>query len=92
MRNLFNKFLQDKHAETYIGFDDDMPDAFEEWVVNLESERVIELAEEAIVFYMAKGLGSIKSAKKSKSSAANGKLGGRPKKEKVLVEIRAIRK
>ncbi len=37
-------------------------------------------------------LGKIKSPKKAKASAQNGKLGGRPKKDKVLVEIRAIRK
>ena len=32
--------LQDIHAENYMGTDDDMPDAFENWITNLTLEEV----------------------------------------------------
>ena len=41
----FEDFLKEQHAEGYIGTDDDMPDAFEDWVSNLEPENIIEYAE-----------------------------------------------
>jgi hypothetical protein len=37
--NSLENYLADKHAEDYIGFDDDMPDAFNEWITNLDVEE-----------------------------------------------------
>lgn len=42
----FQEYLQDKHAEEYMGFDDDMPDAFDAWLCDLEIDYVIEYAQE----------------------------------------------
>lgn len=44
----FEDFLRIKHAETYIGTDDDMSDAFEHWVSNLDAQDFIDMADEAI--------------------------------------------
>ena len=44
----FEDFLQEKHAEDYHGTDDDMPDAFDHWVSNLEIQEVMDYAEEMV--------------------------------------------
>lgn len=41
----FEEYLKDRHAEDYHGTDDDMPDAFDTWLVNLPVDRIIEFAE-----------------------------------------------
>lgn len=42
----FEDFLEDKHGEDYMGTDDDMPDAYENWMSNLDVQEVIDYAEE----------------------------------------------
>lgn len=76
---MFEDFLKEKHAENYMGTDDNMPDSFERWLENLEAQELIDFAEQAIVKYSAVALGSVKTEKKAKSSRANGLKGGRPK-------------
>lgn len=41
----FEDFLKEQHAEEYMGTDDDMPEAFENWMANLDVQEVIEYAE-----------------------------------------------
>lgn len=43
---MFEDFLKDKHAENYIGTDDDMPDDFDSWLADLTSDRWFEYMEE----------------------------------------------
>ena len=45
-RQTFEDFLQEKHAEGYHGTDDDMPDACEAWICELDVQEVMELAQE----------------------------------------------
>jgi L-lactate utilization protein LutC len=40
-KQTFEEFLQDMHAELYNGTDDDMPDAFEKWLSELDSDAYI---------------------------------------------------
>ena len=40
---LVENFLRAEHAKQYTGTDDDMPDAFEDWVGNLEADDWIDL-------------------------------------------------
>lgn len=42
----FEEFLTDKHAEDYHGLDDEMPDAFEAWLVELDIDTIIDYANE----------------------------------------------
>lgn len=42
----FESYLQDVFAEDYHGCDDDLPDAFEGWLANIEQDEMMELAEE----------------------------------------------
>ena len=42
----FEEFLQEKHAENYHGLDDEMPDAFNNWLGNLPVDTLIDYAEE----------------------------------------------
>jgi hypothetical protein len=44
--NTFEAFLQEVHARDYMGIDDDMPDAFEAWVTELDNQELGEYAEE----------------------------------------------
>lgn len=41
----FEDYLQDIHAQDYHGMDDDMPDAFDGWLVDLQVDDVIQYAE-----------------------------------------------
>ena len=41
----FEQFLQDRHAKSYAGTDDDMPEHFEAWVENLDISELIEYAD-----------------------------------------------
>ena len=38
-------YLKDVHAEQYEGLDDDMPDAFNDWLTELDVDEWIEYAE-----------------------------------------------
>ena len=42
----FEGFLMDKHGESYIGTDDMMPDAFNEWIQDLDVDAFIEYGNE----------------------------------------------
>jgi hypothetical protein len=44
----FEEYLREIHAEDYSGTDDDMPDAYEDWVSNLDAQEMFEYAEEAL--------------------------------------------
>lgn len=37
----FEEYLKEVHADEYIGTDDDMPEAFEHWLSNLDVENII---------------------------------------------------
>lgn len=41
-------YLQEVHAKQYTGTDDDMPDDFDNWIVELDPEEVMRYADEAI--------------------------------------------
>lgn len=41
----FENYLQEVHAEDYLGTDDDMPDAFDYWVTNLDNAELLDLCE-----------------------------------------------
>ncbi len=45
MKQTFETFLQDKHAEQYVGLDDEMPDNFDEWLQDLDPDAWILLGE-----------------------------------------------
>ena len=42
---MFEKYLQSVHAANYQGLDDDMPDAYEAWVSQLDAAEMIQIAE-----------------------------------------------
>lgn len=44
--NTFEDYLKENHAKHYRGLDDEMPDAYEKWVTELDLSTVMELAEE----------------------------------------------
>lgn len=45
---LFEQYLQNKHAETYTGLDDDMSDSYEAFLERLEPGDLIALANKAM--------------------------------------------
>lgn len=44
--NTFENFLINKHSYQYEGLDDEMPDDYEKWLIDLDIYKVIEYAEE----------------------------------------------
>ena len=56
----FEDFLREKHAVDYRGTDDDMPDAFDQWLY-VNSDNLIDLATEWHSQEMAKAVPSVES-------------------------------
>lgn len=83
--NMFEEYLQDIHSKHYSGTDDDMPEAFESWLCDIDIDTLIEYGNNAMAQAGAKALRSIHSEKRSETSRENGKKGGRPKKMIDLV-------
>jgi hypothetical protein len=50
----FTEFLQDQHAEEYHGLDDEMPDAFDSWLVELDVDTMIEYADKYAQYRIGK--------------------------------------
>lgn len=44
----FEEYLREIHAKGYTGLDDDMPEAFERWLANLDNSEIINYAETAL--------------------------------------------
>jgi hypothetical protein len=44
MVRTFEQFLEDRHAEIYHGLDDDMVDAFDKWLSELDNDQLISYA------------------------------------------------
>lgn len=44
-KNEFEIFLREKHAKDFVGTDDGMVDAFEEWVQDLDVDTLIKYAD-----------------------------------------------
>ena len=44
----FEEWLKEWHAKEYIGTDDDMPDAFDTWTSELDTEEIFWLADRAV--------------------------------------------
>ena len=45
-RETFEDFLKEKHADDYMGTDDDMSDSFENFLEDIEQAEMIKLADE----------------------------------------------
>jgi uncharacterized protein (DUF2164 family) len=41
----FEDFLIDRHADQYVGLDDEMPDDCDNWIGNLDSDELTQLAD-----------------------------------------------
>jgi len=42
-KKTFENYLKDLHAESYTGYDDNMPDAFEAWLETFDVGEILEL-------------------------------------------------
>lgn len=47
-KETFINYLMEQHAKEYIGTDDLMPDAFNDWLADLDVQEVIDYAEKFI--------------------------------------------
>lgn len=45
MKKTFEEYLKERHAEHYMGTDDDMPENFEHWLEGLQINGIIEMAD-----------------------------------------------
>jgi hypothetical protein len=46
IKETFEDYLKTKHAENYMGTDDDMADSFDDYISNLQIDETIVLADE----------------------------------------------
>lgn len=44
----FEDYLYEKHADQYVGLDDDMPDDYQDWFAALDINEVVEYADEYV--------------------------------------------
>ena len=44
----FEEYLINIHADQYFGLDDDMPDDYEDWLLNLGIQEIIDYAQDCI--------------------------------------------
>jgi hypothetical protein len=42
----FENFLIDKHADQYMGLDDEMPDDYDNWIQDIDMDDMLKYAEE----------------------------------------------
>lgn len=49
----FEKYLQNIHTNNYMGTDDDMPEAFETWLSELDTEELMNYADNALQQHMS---------------------------------------
>ena len=54
MKMDFENYLREVHGENYTGLDDDMPDAFDNWLTNLQVDDIIEYADKFAEIEVAK--------------------------------------
>lgn len=50
----FEEYLKEKHSETYMGTDDSMPEAFDNWVSGLDIDDTIDYADNFITTLLEK--------------------------------------
>ena len=48
MKNIFESYLMEVHARDYHGTDDNMPDDFEKWLGELDTQELMDHAEELL--------------------------------------------
>ena len=46
MTKSFIEYLKNQHAKSYMGTDDDMSDHFDNWVSNLDTQELIDYADD----------------------------------------------
>jgi len=68
---IFENYLQEIHAKGYAGTDDDMPDAFERWLSELDTNDVIQYAEQAIEKWYKLSDNAINELKKIRDMATD---------------------
>ena len=80
----FEEYLKKIHAKNYHGTDDNMPDSFEAFIVDLQIDEVIEYADEwhaqELKSISRKGANTTNSKYTTEQKSEWGKKGGRPKK------------
>lgn len=42
MKDLFYDYLTKEHAKTYIGVDDDMPSDCEDWIIEMDIDKLMD--------------------------------------------------
>ena len=45
MKQTFEDYLRDTHAKVYTGTDDNMPDAFDNWLTDLQADDFMKYAQ-----------------------------------------------
>ena len=51
----FEDYLKEVHGKSYMGLDDDMPDAYQDWVSNLDQDEIIDIADKYAKLSYARG-------------------------------------
>jgi len=68
MKKTFEDFLMDKHSEQYCGTDDLMIDDFNDWLVELQADEIIEYANKYIKQQRAKLISELEEIMKNRKN------------------------